>query len=502
MTRRACSGRIVLLGIDPNSAVPIYQQVYTGIRQRILEGWLPAGGGLPSTRALSRDLGVSRSTVVQAYEQLRLEGYAQGRVGAATRVAVVLPERSLRAPAGGVTSRSPAPHRGRFSTRAREVMGLTRRSLDVLDEAPRAFRAGVPAVDIFPVDTWGRLMARRWRLVQAKSLAYGRPFGFLPLRQALTEYLGSARGVRCAPEQVVIVNGSQQGLDLTAQVLLDPGDRVWLEEPGYNGARGAFAAAGAISVPVSVDEEGLVVKEGRRVAPGARAAFVTPSRQLPLGMALSLPRRLELLEWAKAADAWIIEDDYDSEFRYVGRPLAALHGLDPHGCVIYAGTFSKVTFPSARLGYLVVPPGLVDAFAAVRSFADFAPPWLTQAVMADFMTEGHFERHIRRMRSLYKERQETLVSHARRELAGALEVQPSDAGMTVVGWLPQGTNDVGAAAAAREFKVDVLPLSSFATRPSRPGLLLGYAGVREREIHDGTIRLAQALDAFRHRRSA
>ncbi|HEU5218538.1 MAG TPA: PLP-dependent aminotransferase family protein, partial [Gemmatimonadales bacterium] len=342
----------------------------------------------------------------------------------------------------------------------------------------------------------------RWRMVQAKSLSYGQPFGFLPLRQALTEYLGSARGVRCEAEQVLIVNGSQQGLDLAARVLLDPGDRAWLEDPGYNGARGAFAAVGGVSVPVPVDEEGLVVKEGRRLAADARVAFVTPSRQLPLGMALSLSRRLELLDWARTSDAWIIEDDYDSEFRYVGRPLAALHGLDPHGCVIYAGTFSKVTFPSVRLGYLVVPPALAEAFAAVRSFADYAPPWLAQAVMADFMAEGHFERHIRRMRALYKERQDTLVSHGRRELAGALDLQPSDAGMTLLGWLPPGTNDVAAAAAAREYKVDVLPLSSFSNRPTRPGLLLGYAGVREREIRDGTARLAQALDSFLHRRSA
>ncbi len=502
MPRRTSSGRIIHLHIDPESGVPIYQQVYTGIRQRILEGRLPAGGGLPSTRALARDLCVSRSTVIQAYEQLRLEGYAEGRIGAATRVASTLPDYSLRAPAGGFTARRPAAHPGRTSARARELVGLTARSLDVMDEAPRAFRAGVPAVDIFPVDTWGRLMARRWRLVQARSLSYGRPFGFLPLRQALTEYLGSARGVRCDAEQVLIVNGSQQGLDLAAQVLLDPGDQAWLEEPGYNGARGAFAAAGGTSVAVPVDEEGLVVKEGRRLAPQARAAFVTPSRQLPLGMALSLPRRLELLEWAKGSGGWIIEDDYDSEFRYVGRPLAALHGLDTSGCVIYAGTFSKVTFPSVRLGYLVVPSALVDVFAAVRSFADFAPPWLTQAVMTDFMTEGHFERHIRRMRALYKERQEALVSHGRRELAGLLEVQPSDAGMTLLGWLPPGSNDVAAAAAAKELKVDVLPLSSFATRPTRPGLLLGYAGVRDREIRDGTSRLAQALDLLRNRRTA
>ena len=502
MPRRTSSGPIIHLDINPGSGLPIYQQVYTGIRQRILEGRLPAGGGLPSTRALARDLCVSRSTVIQAYEQLRLEGYAQGRVGAATRVAATLPDRSLRAPVGGASARRPAAHRGRVGARAREVMALPSRSLDWLDEAPRAFRAGVPAVDIFPVDTWGRLMARRWRMVQARSLSYGQPFGFIPLRQALTEYLGSARGVRCTAEQVLIVNGSQQGLDLAARVLLDPGDRAWLEDPGYSGARGAFTAAGATCVAVPVDPEGLVVKEGRRLAPDARVAFVTPSRQLPLGMVLSLPRRLELLDWARTADAWIIEDDYDSEFRYVGRPLAALHGLDAHGGVIYAGTFSKVTFPSVRLGYLVVPPALIDAFSALRSFADFAPPWLTQAVMTDFMVEGHFERHIRRMRALYQERQEILVSHGRRELAGALEIQPSDAGMTLLGWLPPGTSDVAAAAAAKEHQVDVLPLSLFATRPTRPGLLLGYAGVREREIRDGTARLAQALEALTHRRSA
>ena len=276
----------------------------------------------------------------------------------------------------------------------------------------------------------------------------------------------------------------------------------WLVRLMELGSRGAFAAAGASGVAVPVDEEGLVVREGRRLAPDARVAFVTPSRQLPLGVALSLARRLELLEWAGGSGSWIFEDDYDSEFRYVGRPLGALHGLDAHGCVIYAGTFSKVTFPSVRLGYLVVPPALVDVFAAVRSFADFSPPWLTQAVMTDFMTGGHFERHIRRMRALYKERQDTLVAQGRRELAGVLDIQPSDAGMTLLAWLPPGVSDVAAAAAAREHRVDVLPLSSFCGRSIRPGLLLGYAGVREREIKDATVRLAQALEPFRHRRSA
>jgi GntR family transcriptional regulator / MocR family aminotransferase len=494
MARRASSGRIVLLDVKARSSRPLYRQVYEAIRSRILDGALRRGAPLPSTRAFADDLGVSRSTVVQAYEQLRAEGYIEGRMGAATRVSATLPDRSLRAP----WSREPralTAHRGEPSARASNLVAM-RGEQHVVGKAPRAFRVAVPAVDIFPMDAWGRILARRWGRTPARALAYGEPFGYLPLREAIAEYLASARGVRCEAGQIMIVNGSQEALDLACRVVLDPGDAAWIEDPGYFGARGALAAAGARIVPVPVDAEGLVVNQGVRLAPKARLAFVTPARQLPLGVTLSLPRRLELIAWARSANAWIFEDDYDSEFRYTGRPLAALHGLDPDGTVIYAGTFSKVTFPALRLGYVVVPPSLVDAFAAARYFLDYSSPYLEQAVLADFITEGHFERHIRRTRTVYHERQQLLVDLAQRELAGRITLPGSDSGMTLVGWLPEGWNDSVVARAARAREVDVLPLSPFSVRAMAPGLMLGYAGVRESDMREGVTRLAMAFDDY------
>ena len=299
----------------------------------------------------------------------------------------------------------------------------------------------------------------------------------------------------------MVVAGSQQALDLAARVLLDPGDKVWLEDPGYHGARGAFTAAGGTVVPVPVDQDGLDVMAGRTLAPDARLAFVTPSRQLPLGATMSLARRLALLEWASTARAAIFEDDYDSEFRYASRPLPALQGLDRAGCVLYAGTFSKVTFPSMRLGYLVVPPSLVDAFGAARHFADFHSPFLEQAVMTDFIVEGHFERHIRRMRAIYHERQVLLVNLARERLGGLLDVRPADAGMTVVGWLGGGLDDVATARAAERAGLHVLPISPLAVRPLPPALLLGYAGVRDDEIREGVNRLGIVLEQLARSRA-
>ncbi|HUQ84190.1 MAG TPA: PLP-dependent aminotransferase family protein [Gemmatimonadaceae bacterium] len=501
MPPRARRGRILAVAIDQKSGQPLYRQIYSHVRQCILDGRLAPGARLPSTRQLAADLRVSRSTAVQAYEQLRAEGYIEGLGGAETRVSGALPDSFVRT---GPRDADPQtmPLRSSLvpSTRARATLAAMRRATTPFGLGPRAFRAGVPAVDVFPVDTWGRIMARRWSRTPARDLAYGEPFGYRPLREAIADYLRAARGVRCTADQVMVVAGSQQGLDLAARVLLDPADKVWLEDPGYHGARGAFTAAGATIIPVPVDQDGLDVMAGRTLAPDARLAFVTPSRQLPLGSTMSLPRRLALLEWAAASRAAIFEDDYDSEFRYASRPLPALQGLDRAGCVLYAGTFSKVTFPSMRLGYLVVPPSLIDVFGAARHFMDFHSPFLEQAVMTDFIVEGHFERHIRRMRAIYHERQVLLVNMARERLGGLLDVRPADAGMTVVGWLGGGLDDVATARAAERAGLHVLPLSPLSVRPIPPALLLGYAGVRDDEIRDGVNRLAIVLEqAIRNR---
>jgi GntR family transcriptional regulator/MocR family aminotransferase len=325
-------------------------------------------------------------------------------------------------------------------------------------------------------------------------LSYGDPAGYRPLREAIAEYVIAARGVRCSAEQVIVVAGSQQGLDLAARVLLDVGDTAWLEDPGYIGARGALKSAGADVVPVPVDSEGLNVAEAVSRYPLARLVYITPSHQYPLGVTMSLPRRLALLEWAQRAGAWVLEDDYDSEYRYTGRPLPALQGLDTENRTVYLGTLSKTLFPSLRLGYLVVPPDLVDTFIAAKALADRHAPSVEQAVLTDFITQGHFARHIRRTRVLYAQRQAALVDAATRELTGLLEISPAEAGMHLVGYVPEGVDDQAVSQQAAAHKVEAPALSSYALMPlRRGGLLLGYAAVDERVIREGVRRLAAAL---------
>jgi GntR family transcriptional regulator/MocR family aminotransferase len=343
-----------------------------------------------------------------------------------------------------------------------------------------------------------RLAARRWRRPAAELLGYGDPAGYRPLRAAVAAHVGPARAVRCTPEQVIIVAGTQQGLDLVARVLLDEGDAAWVEEPGYVGAKAALIGAGARLVPVPVNSGGLDVAEGVRREPAARLTYVTPSHQYPLGVTMCLPRRLALLDWARQADAWVLEDDYDSEFRYSGRPLAALQGLDRDGRVIYLGTFSKALFPALRLGYLIVPPALAAPFTAARAVLDQCPPTHLQAVVADFLTEGHFARHVRRMRTLYAERQAALVTTARRALAGVLEVEPSATGINLPARLPVGVDDRVVSAAAALAGIEAPPLSAYYLGDCpRGGLLLGYGGSTPRQIREGVRRLAEVLAPFR-----
>ncbi len=314
------------------------------------------------------------------------------------------------------------------------------------------------------------------------------------MREAIAGYLQTARALRCEPEQVVIVTGSQEGLYLAGQVLLDPGDRVWVEDPGYMGARSALLCAEAELCPVPVDAAGLDVDVGLEKAAGARVAYVTPSHQFPLGGTMSLARRSRLLQWAAGSDAWILEDDYDSEFRYSGPPLASLQGLDVNRRVIYAGTFSKVLFPALRLGYLVVPDDLVNAFTVARSVVHLSAPIFHQVVLADFMDGGHFTTHVRRMRTHYQERRDIFVESVERELAGRLELGPADAGLHVTGWLPPDVDDEAVARRAAVSGVAVMPLSRLClTQPRRPGLVMGYGAARPEAIPDGVRRLGQAI---------
>jgi GntR family transcriptional regulator / MocR family aminotransferase len=480
------------------ASLPLRMQLYEQLRGAILGGQLPPGERLPSSRALATEMGVSRNTVLTALEQLDAEGYIEGRHGSGTYVTHSLPDELLAArtrepvaPGGPAT-----PHR--LSARGDRITSAPRTPLPILaghKVEQAAFTIGLPAVDAFPANLWARLCERRLRGSSRVLMRYGHPAGYAPLRRAIAAHLATSRGVRCTAEQVVIVTGSQQALDLSARLLLDPGDHVWIEDPGYLGTRAALIAAGAQLVPVPVDDEGLDVSAGVICEPDARLAVVTPSHQFPLGSTMSLTRRLALIEWASRTASWVVEDDYDAEFRYVGKPLTALQGIDGRGCVIYVGTFSKSLFPGIRLGYLVAPPRLVDGFVAAHLATDMHAHLLEQAVLADFIEGGHFERHLRRMRLLYAERQAAVVDAAKHELGGILEVNPADSGLHLMGWLASGLDDACAAREAANVGVDVWPLSLHSLRPyHRAALLLGYAGLSRQETQSGIQRLARALD--------
>lgn len=492
-TPRGAGTRLLSIMLHPDAAVPLHRQIYDDIRARILSSHLKPGMLLPSTRSLARDARVSRNTVVMAYDQLRAEGYLVSRIGGGTKVSDAIPESLLRA-----EPRAPAlPQvpRGAVSRRARRMTELYPLTGPTTPRAARAFRHEAPAVDAFPLATWNRAVARAMRRMPPRHLSYGEPFGLLELRELVTSYLAAARGVRCGAHQVMITCGSQQALALAAGALTNPGDEVWMEDPGYPGARGAFEFVDAVPVCVPVDAEGLDVRAGERRAPNARAAFVTPSRQLPLGVRMSLERRRLLLHWARRARAWIIEDDRNSEFRYASRPITALQGLDADGCVVYMGTFSKVMFPALRLGYLVVPDALCDAFAATRHFADLHQSYIEQAAMVVFMRDGHFERHVRQVRNTYHERQLHLVAEARRYLGGRVTVERADAGMELIAWLGDADDDVLLTQRIRAEGVEVTPLTPIAIeRPLRPGLILGYAGLGAREISEGIQSMARAIE--------
>ncbi len=462
------------------------------LRARILDGGLPGGSRLPASRDLARQYGLSRGTVVAAFAELVSEGYLRGTVGAGTFVHESLPEELLHARAAPAAVRpraARAPVLARFAARLAPLPGY---------EPPpaRAFRANAPAVDLFPTALWAQIAARRLRRASA-SLLLGCPAtGHPPLQRALADYLRTARGVRCEPEQVVLVSGVQEALDLVARVCVDAGDRVIVEDPGYSGAARLFDAHGARVVPAPVDDDG--VRVDRRRWRGARLAYVTPAHHFPLGVAMSPARRLELLEWAQANGAWVFEDDYDSEFRYAGRPLPALQGMDLHGVVLFAGSLGKVLYPSLRLGYLVVPPRLLERVAAAKSLLSRHAPVLDQAVVADFVTGGHFARHVRRMRQIYAERSAAMHAAFASELAGAITLSPIEAGLQTIGWLAPDLAAGAVARAAAAAGVEVLPLARFQRGPaSDSGLLLGFAAMDVREIRRGAVALATAIARLR-----
>jgi GntR family transcriptional regulator / MocR family aminotransferase len=486
-----------LVPIDRDSPLALRDQLYRKLRQAILDGRLAAGARLPSTRAVAQQTGLARQTVVEAFEQLIAEGYVDSRPASGTYVADTIPDQLLTARARSHRAQQALSTPGRLSRRGTRLTSVQIGAMPDDGGAP-PFQTGTPALDEFPFELWARISNRLLLSRPVDLLAYGQPGGYRPLREALAAYLGAARAVRCKPEQIIVTAGTQQATDLVARLLADPGDAAWIEEPGYVGARGALGAAGLRLVPVPVDGEGLDVESGRDRCPNARLAYVTPSRQYPLGMTMSLQRRRALLAWAQQAQAWIVEDDYDSEYRYGGRPLASLQGLDEADRVLYLGTLSKVLFPSLRLGYVVVPPSLIEGFTKGRALYGRHAPALDQAVLAEFIADGHLGRHIRRMRRLYAERQASFVKLCRRHLAGLLEVHQADAGMQLIGWLPEGIDDRAASACLRQHGIVAAPLSAhyICELPERRGLVLGFGGFGEQQMTEATMRMADVLRDF------
>ncbi len=493
MNNAAPLGDAMLLTLDGSG--PLSLQVYQALRGAILRGALPPGARLPSSRALARDMGLSRNTVLLAYEQLLGEGYAAGRHGSGTYVASEMPEDALSfmAPEGRAVTVAARRGRPRFSRFARTTRNWEVSWAAHETRAAYDFRYGGPGLD-FPHAAWRRVLGRRLRKMSRRDLDYGPPAGSAELRAAVADYVQRSRGVRCRTEQVVIVRGSQQALDLAVRVLLDPGDAVLIEEPSYPGARAAFVAAGARVITAPVGLDGMDVG-GRAATTRARLAYVTPSHQFPTGAIMSVARRLALLAWAERIDAHVIEDDYDSEYRYVGRPVEALQGLDRSGRVIYVGTFSKLMFPALRLGYMVLPEPLVKPVLNAKALGDAGGATIEQLALADFIRDGHFERHIRRSRLRNGARRVALLAAIDRYLGDRVEVSGANAGLHVLLWLrqrpPRKHDLLGRIEAAG---VRVYPVARFyAFPPKRPGFLLGYASLTEGEITEGIRRLATAV---------
>nr|HET6902593.1 PLP-dependent aminotransferase family protein [Ktedonobacteraceae bacterium] len=497
MPRRARFIKRSEITLDATLPVPLYKQLYERLRGEILTGLLERGACLPSTRALASELGISRSTTVLAYTQLLLEGYLESKAGQGTLVARDLPVTLFHEQ----TDMTPALQTGAPKTSLTPLASRVRSLQDMpfperLEEpVGGAFRGGEPALDLFPFEIWARLIARRARQSLREFAHYQPPAGYYPLRECIATRIGITRGVRCVPEQIIITSGSQGAFDLAARTLLNPGDAAWMENPCYFGARGALLAAGARLVPVPVDEQGLVVEVGRKRCHEARLVSTTPSHQFPIGVTMSLGRRLALLDWARETGAWILEDDYDSEYRSSGRPLEALQGLDHAGRVLYIGTFSKVLFPTLRLGYLVAPAELVEPLLITRRFMDVHIPMLEQMALFDFLHEGYYARHVRQMLHHYSRLRDLLHHELCTHLGGLLEVRAPEAGLNLVGWLPPGKDDRRASRLAAQVGIEVMPISTFSLEPlPRGGLLFGYARTDEESIPLQVRTLAAALE--------
>ena len=492
MVKRAGGSLLLSIRIDPAHHHPLSTQLCMALREIILTGSFSPGDRLPSSRTLARDLGVSRTTVVEAFSRLTAEGLIDSQTGSGTFVSAILgADRPMPSKAQAPAGEPVPPRLSAVMEEAVSRFGERQR----LPYAPRAFTTALPAFDAFPKAQWAQLSAKWLRGSHAEVMGYGDPYGLPQLRRAIASHLRGNRGITCDPDQIFILGGAQQAFHLIGSTLLNPGDKVWFENPGAIGARNSLIAAGADLIPVPVDGSGLIVDEGLRVAPRFRLAFVTPSHQQPLGSVMSLARRFALLRAAEDADAWVIEDDYDGEFFFTGRPPPTLKSVDTTGRVIYVGTFSKSIFPALRLGYVLAPPALIGTFRTILSRFLQGVPSHSQGVVAEFIDEGHFAVHVRRMRHIYFERHEALMASARTHLVGLLNVLPSNSGLHTVGYLASGLGEAEVSQGAEQRGIVVSPLGRFAiTALDASGLVLGFGSSSPQTIESGVKVLAEVLD--------
>lgn len=465
---------------------PLYQQIYQGLRRAILSGTFQAGEQLPSTRSLAEEHGVSRTVVVLAYEQLLAEGYASGRGGSGTYVSSDIPRATATK-----TIRCVKPTFSPFGAAAMNAAGDLQFPNPPTPPLPYDFAYGRSDLQIFPFEMWRRILLRHARRATVREFDYGDPAGSFHLREAIAAHLRRSRAVVCDASQVIVVSGSQQALDLIARVLIQRGDRVVIEDPSYQGTREIFRVAGARLHATPVDRRGV---DPQRLPPQARLAIVTPSHQYPSGAILPLPRRVAILDWAKRSDAIVVEDDYDGEFRYDGQPLESLQGLDTEGRVVYVGTFSRTMFSALRIGYLVLPSALVQAFVAAKWLCDRHTPTLEQETLAEFISSGMYDRHLRRVRRKNAARRRTLLESIARHVGKKADLCGDGAGAHVVLWLTGKKSEQSAIDRAREKGVAIYGISRyFVVPPKRTGLLLGYSRLSERQIEEGVRRLGTVL---------
>ncbi|MFW5393417.1 PLP-dependent aminotransferase family protein [Yersinia sp. 2544 StPb PI] len=472
----------------------IKEQFHHALKELILNGQLRSGTKLPSSRTLSEMMSISRNSVISGFERLIDEGYLITKKGAGTYVSSIIPDEMIHIQA---TSQHQCADDKNIELNINPQMKIMSSIWDKSSPYTgqnRIFSIGIGCTDLFPHELWGRLLGRAWRQFRQQIGQLNEPLGFQPLRMAISDYVRTTRGLNCNEDQILIVNGTQQAMNLAAQVLLQRGDEVWLDEPGYDGALGAFTAMGAKICPVISDKDGMDISYGIRRWPNAKMIFTSPSHQFPLGGTLSLSRRMALLDWAAENKTWIFEDDYNSEFRYTAPPIQALQGLDKQQRVIYAGTFSKMMFPEFRLGFLVIPNNLIESFKLAKYYADTRTSYLEQATLATFISDGHYARHVRRVRKACYERKKVIIDAIQRYLPNSFKIEPADSGIHIVCWLLDNLKEQDIIDKCRKIGLGAQPLSRYCqTNSPEQAILLGFAAHSPAEIVAGIQRLSQII---------